>query len=396
MRSKSPSVMVLLWGGHDPLICRQLGPDAIAIVVTSHVENSVADEDGPSICPNCEGRAELGSLISVIAPPNLYPSYVANSIFLSLTLLIDEVPDENNEEVMPDISSSSPFAHQHHSSFNSSPQVAPSLIKTPAHIDSIFVLGDHRAIGISARLATLSSLAFVGSVASVYSDRIATINSDSGATFFERHRTCGYAITPIASAFVNPVIDRDPTAEPKLRFGDRITSGGVDSTATANEGYLDASTPQYDTTNSVADSESFIDYRAHLSTTNETSLSNSEVVLVVGGGLKDGEMIAKVRAISDRLGVALGATRVICDAGLLDHSHQIGTTGITISPKLYIALGVSGQPQHLGGLEAVEEGISFNTDKGAPINSFVENAYITDAREVVESLYELVMDEHDR
>ncbi|MDA8025198.1 MAG: FAD-binding protein [Actinomycetota bacterium] len=396
MRSTSHSVMVLLWGGHDPLICRQLGPDSIAIVVQSSASDSGVDNDVPSICPNCRGRAELGNLISVLAPPNLYPSFVANSIYSSLIRLLDEETDENNEEAKPDCSLTSPVAPYHQSSFKSSFKEASLALKTPINVDSIFVMGDHRAIGISARLATLSSLSFVGSVASVYSDRIATTNSDNGATYYERPRTCGYVITPIASATANPVIDSTPDSEPKLRFDGRSPSVDVGSAETANEVYLDVGTPKDGTKDIMADADSFIDYRVNLATANETSLTNSEAVLVVGGGLKDEEMIAKVKAISDRLGVALGATRVICDAGLLDHSRQIGTTGITISPKLYIALGVSGQPQHLGGLEAVEEGFSFNVDKGAPINSFVDNAYITDAREVVERLYELVMEEHDR
>jgi len=75
-----------------------------------------------------------------------------------------------------------------------------------------------------------------------------------------------------------------------------------------------------------------------------------------------------------------GATRVVTDAGWIGYERQIGTTGVTIDPDLYIALGVSGATQHVGGLGAPRHVVSVNTDPSCPMTAMADLGLITDGR----------------
>jgi len=97
------------------------------------------------------------------------------------------------------------------------------------------------------------------------------------------------------------------------------------------------------------------------------NLQDAEIVVAVGRGIKKAENIYLVRELADALGAALGATRDVVDRGWLSYPHQIGLSGKTVSPKLYIAVGLSGSIQHMAGMQTAERIVAINKDPEAQI-----------------------------
>jgi len=86
------------------------------------------------------------------------------------------------------------------------------------------------------------------------------------------------------------------------------------------------------------------------------------------------------------LGASAGATRVVTDAGWMSYDRQIGTTGVSVSPELYIAFGISGAAQHVGGLGAPEHLVSVNTDPSCPMTAMADLGIVADAPAVLSEL----------
>ncbi len=115
-------------------------------------------------------------------------------------------------------------------------------------------------------------------------------------------------------------------------------------------------------------------------------LSDAEVVVVAGRGIDgDTEMVG---SLADALGAAIGATRVVCDEGWLPRACQIGQTGETIAPKVYLGLGVSGAIHHVSGVLASENILAVVDDPDAPILEIADFAVVGDVAEVVPQLLE--------
>ncbi len=107
-------------------------------------------------------------------------------------------------------------------------------------------------------------------------------------------------------------------------------------------------------------------------------------VIVAGGyGVGSKEGFALLHELAEVLGAEVGASRAAVDAGFTDHARQIGQTGVTVRPKLYIACGISGQIQHTAGMEQSAMVISINTDPEAPINKLADFAITGSIEEVV-------------
>ena len=91
-------------------------------------------------------------------------------------------------------------------------------------------------------------------------------------------------------------------------------------------------------------------------------------------------------AVGVRLGASAGATRVITDAGWMGHERQIGTTGVVVAPELYLAFGVSGASQHVGGLGSPKHVVSINLDPSCPMTAMADLGIVTDARALLAEL----------
>jgi electron transfer flavoprotein alpha subunit len=106
----------------------------------------------------------------------------------------------------------------------------------------------------------------------------------------------------------------------------------------------------------------------------------------VGRGIKDAENIPLVQELATALGAELAASRPICDNGWLPLERQVGSSGQTVSPKLYLAIGISGAIQHLVGMKGSECVVAINKDPGAPIFEAADYGIVGDLFEVVPAL----------
>jgi electron transfer flavoprotein alpha subunit len=117
-------------------------------------------------------------------------------------------------------------------------------------------------------------------------------------------------------------------------------------------------------------------------------LSKSEIIVAVGRGIKSQENIAVAQSLADALGADLAASRPICDADWLPIDRQIGSSGQTVAPKVYIALGISGAIQHIVGMKNAGTIVAINKDAEAPIFDIADYGIVGDLFEAVPTLVE--------
>jgi electron transfer flavoprotein alpha subunit len=117
-------------------------------------------------------------------------------------------------------------------------------------------------------------------------------------------------------------------------------------------------------------------------------LTKSDIIVAVGRGIKSQENIAVAQALADALGADLAASRPICDAEWLPIDRQIGSSGQTVAPKVYIALGISGAIQHIVGMKNAATIIAINKDAEAPIFDIADYGIVGDLFEAVPTLVE--------
>jgi electron transfer flavoprotein alpha subunit len=119
-------------------------------------------------------------------------------------------------------------------------------------------------------------------------------------------------------------------------------------------------------------------------------LTQAEIIVSVGRGIKEQKNIEIAKQLAEALGGELAASRPICDSGWLPMDRQIGSSGQTVAPKLYLALGISGAIQHIVGMKGAKTIIAVNKDSEAPIFEIADYAVVGDLFDIVPPLIEEV------
>ncbi|MFV0436783.1 MAG: electron transfer flavoprotein subunit alpha/FixB family protein [Desulfopila sp.] len=117
-------------------------------------------------------------------------------------------------------------------------------------------------------------------------------------------------------------------------------------------------------------------------------LGKASVIVSAGRGIGSKDNIPLVAGLAKALGGEYGASRPVVDAEWVEHARQVGTTGQTVSPKLYVACGISGAIQHLAGMKKAEFIVAINTDKDAPIGEVADVLVVADVKQFLPALTE--------
>jgi electron transfer flavoprotein alpha subunit len=119
-------------------------------------------------------------------------------------------------------------------------------------------------------------------------------------------------------------------------------------------------------------------------------LAEAPRIFGAGAGLGGAPAVALLGKVANAMGASLGATRVVTDAGWTGYQRQIGTTGVVVHPELYVAFGVSGAAQHLGGVGDPAHVVSVNTDPSCPMTAMADLGIVADAQAVLAELARLL------
>lgn len=128
--------------------------------------------------------------------------------------------------------------------------------------------------------------------------------------------------------------------------------------------------------------------------TGKKKVEDADIIVSGGRGLKAPENFALIEELAASLGAAVGASRAVVDAGWRPHSEQVGQTGKTVNPKVYVAVGISGAIQHLVGMRTSQLIIAINADENAPIFKVADFGIVGDALTIVPELTKVVKEQN--
>jgi electron transfer flavoprotein alpha subunit len=208
-----------------------------------------------------------------------------------------------------------------------------------------------------ARLAARKGWGMLADVVDLDEDLVATQNVFGGATTVRARVRTG---TPVLAVKPNSFPVEEAPAEPE-----RIEQSGAREAGFDNSRVTDHVVQERGGRPDVAE---------------------AEIVVSGGRGLQDPSNFALVEALADALGAAVGASRAAVDAGWYPHQHQVGQTGKTVSPQLYVAVGISGAIQHRAGMQTSKTIVAINKDADAPIFAVSDFGVVGDLFKVVPRL----------
>ncbi|MFO8086371.1 MAG: electron transfer flavoprotein subunit alpha/FixB family protein [Bacteroidales bacterium] len=133
----------------------------------------------------------------------------------------------------------------------------------------------------------------------------------------------------------------------------------------------------------VSDQDFVIDILERHIEANKVNITGSQIIISGGYGVGSKENFKLLYELADVLGGEVGASRAAVDAGFVDHDRQVGQTGVTVRPKLYIACGISGAVQHRAGMEHSAKIIAINTDPDAPLNQIADYAITGKVEDII-------------
>src|SRR5256886_5183141 len=122
----------------------------------------------------------------------------------------------------------------------------------------------------------------------------------------------------------------------------------------------------------------------------DVDITTADFLLSIGRGIGDKEAIPQFEQLADKLGAVLSVSRPLVDAGWMPNARQVGQSGKTVKPKVYLAFGISGAVQHLAGMKTSETIIAVNTDPEAAIFDVAHYGAVADLFDVAEELAKLV------
>jgi len=159
---------------------------------------------------------------------------------------------------------------------------------------------------------------------------------------------------------------------------------------TVREGVMRLTEPEAGRSGSVTpvpveltDTETVVHIVERIKEEKTVNLKGARIIVSGGYGVGSKENFKLIRDLAETLGGEVGASRAAVDAGWIDHDHQVGQTGVTVRPKLYIACGISGSVQHRAGMAGSAKIIAVNTDRAAPIFSVAHYGIVGDLNDVI-------------